>query len=395
MNTKALWVLVTVIVTTLYFFAVIPTPAFLGALFFLIGFMIYMSIHSPKEGVAKAAALWGTKLIFPIKNSKKFELQGWNLSQVEKGKMAKETWYQKVNIYILPWPLVDVYRYPLTYNRRLPKNTQRLTDKVIYTVGEEVIVERTSISDHIRITESYPIVTRNVRTKDGGVFNVLTTHVIRAESVYLPFAETSNWLEFVQEKVDAMVLAICASLSTMELIALESSDGNQVTSVFTDKMQYVNLGDEKDSQDGILEIVGMYIANSTLGGIEAADEPTRLLLVSLTAEQTAKNVGAATVATAKAEGNAAKEKASGQAEAIRITQQAEIDMARERLVQLGLLKVTGKGKKATYEQVAEINAVIWAKAFENTKLQYLGLDGNGFQGIMAAILSAKGGTDGR
>lgn len=386
MNTKILWVLMVILTIALQLFGVIPTPAFLGALFFLIAFSVYKSVYSPKEGIAHIVALWGTKFWSTIKNSRKFKVVNWEVKE------EKED--GGINIFFRFWPVFDVYQYILSYNKRISAGTERKEDKILYTIGKEIIVRRTSISNHLRFTDFYPIVTLNIRTKDGGVFNLLTTHLIRVKNTYLPLAETSNWLDFIQDKIDATILAIVAELTTLELISLKSDDATVNT--FTAKMKLVNLGSATDTHDGIEEIVGMSVINSVLNGFEGADEATKDLLISLTAEKTAQNVGAATVATAKAEGQAILEKANRQAKANRALQNVDIAMARKRLLSLGLLVEKKEGKKVIgYEQVAEINSATWAEAFKETSIQFLGLDSNGLQGVMATILSAKGGTDGK
>lgn len=85
---------------------------------------------------------------------------------------------------------------------------------------------------------------------------------------------------------------------------------------------------------------------------------------------------------------------SGQkAKAYTLEQMAQINMARERLLNLGLLEPIVVGGKVTgYKQVVEINSATWAKALKNSGLQFLSLDPKGLDGVMAAILSAKGGN---
>mgnify|MGYP001586262023 CR=1 FL=1 len=87
---------------------------------------------------------------------------------------------------------------------------------------------------------------------------------------------------------------------------------------------------------------------------------------------------------------AVEKTAVGTANAHVTTQTAEINMARTRLLSLGLLEPIMQGKKIVgYKQVAEINSVTWAEALKNSKLQFLSLDPKGLEGVMAAILSTK------
>jgi len=264
-----------------------------------------------------------------------------------KKKNGKIKGKRRFNIYFFPWPF-KVLTYKFTYNQLKKDGEQEEGDTVIYTNEKtnDIVVSRTGISDYIENRYEYPVVTKNLETKEFCSVDVVTTNVIECKNPTKMLTEINDWFAYNEQTLGGALRGLVAQKSIKELNKIQSEKDSE----FDTEMASVNKG--VGTHHG-LEKYGFKLIKSIFKEYNATDENGKRLLESFTKVEIATN-----------EGNAILEKQKKETEAYLNQTNAEIEQTKKRLLETGKIKVDANGKitelvpdantKATADSLAKL-----------------------------------------
>lgn len=247
------------------------------------------------------------------------------------------------NIYFFfPWPFYKVYKYQFVYTKPKKIGEEESDDVVVWENKEtkECVVSRKGISDHVEYRVEYPIISPSLDTggdeNELGTINLYTLNVLETVNAVKMLFGISSWFSLATESLNGVFRGIVAKNKIVNLNKLASESKAE----FNDEVCKANkivpseIPGEPD-HPGLLEF-GVKVIKSVFKDFDPADEKTRTLVASYTDIQTNKNKGVAKYQLQQ-----------GETDAFLLQNNAEIEMAKKKLLETGRIKTedgTIKGK---------------------------------------------------
>lgn len=314
-----------------------------------VGFIIFAlvkSFYSPKEGTIQIIKKF-RKFYKPIMavDGYKFE-ENWNIVPQDISYQASLS--EQLNIYFFLWPIFKKHIYPFSYTKKRKKGEQQPGDLIVWEDGDEIVIARTGISDHVVFSAEYPMITRNLRTKGMGNIIAVTNNTFRAHNVLKMLFRTTNWLSVASDQLGGALRGIVGQFEPEKLNEIKG--GSATGSDFTRDILWINEESVDNNEDGLIELTGVELKKSIFVNFKPGDEATEKLIDSFQLPKIAEKEGEARVI--------AQQKTT---KAFVIEQKAVAYWATKNLLAVGLLK---KNPDGSYSPVANANTQVLGDALK-------------------------------
>lgn len=307
----------------------------------LLTFVFLKSIIIPKAMTAKAIMFLGKPYAY-IGNIE-------NKTVDRKSGLILNTPNSRLNVYFFLFPLFKPYKRRIKYTKVKKIGEESHDETIVWKTegNKEIIVSKTSISDHVRFKVDYPMVVPNLELKELGTVNILTNNVIEIKDL-------SKWLFGVEDafsvsmdSLSGALRGIVASKTINELNGLASESKGD----FNDKMQQCN---HRISSHPGLEDFGAELVKSIFKDFEPADSETKNLMNSNLLIEVAKNKAIEKI-----------EEQKGTSKVYEMQKDSEISKEKERRIKIGIAKTDTNGNIS--ELVPDANTKIIAEKLGELK----------------------------
>lgn len=266
-----------------------------------------------------------------------------------------------INVFFFLWPFFRDHWYELTYLKTKRKGEEIAGDIIAWNNSDakNIIVSRSSKSNHLLYRANYPMVSEEFDTIDGGRVVILTDNLIQLENPNLAF-QIDNWMQFTFSILNGAIRGVI-SASTLEQVNQLSTAG---TLSFNDTIVALVNGKSLDPQKPKFKLgnIGFKLVRTVFKDFQPVGERTEKMLDAISKETLAKKEALASIAKAQGEAKVIDINATAEAKAYETKQKAIVLWQKKMLVDTGLAKIDGTGDIT--ELLPDANTKAWSEAMK-------------------------------
>lgn len=248
---------------------------------------------------------------------------------------------REFNLYFYLWPFYKVYKYEITYNKRVMPSQIKDGDKVLWITGKdndkeeksgELVISRTRITNYLKYRVDYPLVNLQLDTKELVDIDIFTNNVIEIFDANKALYDIDDYLQFAFNTISSALRGIVANCSVIELnkFRSEEKEGENKSS-FNALMQCVNFGTA--NHPGLNQF-GMRLCKSSFIDFAPSGENAKALLNAYSQVPIAEQAGLAALA-----------KQQGETKAYLNRTDAIISQERKKRLEIGTARLVDPNKK--------------------------------------------------
>ncbi len=328
--------------------------------------LIY-SFYSPKLNEVRGIKFFGKIFTFISniegKKISKIDLpqQGINKYDLIDGQEKSNIFGLSINVFFFLWPFFGDHWYEFTYLKLKRKGEETVGDIIAWDNSDtkNIIVSRSSRSNHLLYRANYPMISEEFDTIDGGRVVILTDNLIELENPNLAF-QIDNWMQFTLSILNGAIRGVVSAL-TLEQVNQLSTAG---TASFNDTVVALVNGKSSSLSQPKFKLgnIGFKLIRTVFKDFQPVGERTEKMLDAISRETLAKKEALANIAKAEGEAKVISINATAEAGAYETKQKAIVLWQKKMLVDTGLAKTDGNGN--IIELLPDANTRAWSDAMK-------------------------------